>query len=228
MALADAELLRHQLSLDGWCVKPSDATKTPKDVLKGLGSFLPLLSTGAYHQDLKPYDKNSAPPASMSATTGTNAQPMHTDGAYYHLPPRYIALQCLDPGEAYCPTHVWALDLARLARENGAVLTRAEWVARGGGFRPFYCPILDKQDRTMRIRFDPLCMNPVLAASHTLEEIRPTLERCAQRIEIEWKRGSLLIIDNWRCLHARGHGAAQAPSRRIRRWMIGVSDGLVA
>jgi alpha-ketoglutarate-dependent taurine dioxygenase len=228
MALADSELMRQQLLLDGWCVIPSALTATPKELLAGLGTLARLHPTRACHQDLRPYDKNSAPSGSMSATIGTDAQPMHTDGAYYHLPPHYIALQCLEPGEAYCPTHVWALDLARLGRESAAILTRPDWVARGGGFAPFYCPILEKQGGIMRIRFDPLCMHSALIASHALEELQKTLERCSQKVEIEWKWGSFLIVDNWRCLHARGDGAARAPARRLRRWMIGASDGLVA
>jgi hypothetical protein len=72
----------------------------------------------------------------MSAATGTDAQPMHTDGAYYHVPPRYIGLQCIELGKADCPTLVWALDLGLLQREGPSVLTGPDWVARGGEHVP--------------------------------------------------------------------------------------------
>jgi len=226
MALAGSDLLRRLLS-NGWCVMPPGLAIAPMDFLSTLGPLLLSHATRTYHYDLRPCDKDSAPPASMSAITGTDAQPMHTDGAYYHLPPHFIALQCLEPGEAECPTHVWALDLTRLRRDGPTNLTKPDWVSRGDGHAPFYCPILEAQRGTLRIRFDPLCMRPVHRASNTADEVRKALKSCCQQVEIEWERGSLLIIDNWRCLHARGEGASQARSRRLRRWMIGVNHGLV-
>src|SRR5260370_1228647 len=107
MAFADAESTRQRLRLHGWCLIPPAMATVPTDMLATLGPVLPTPQTGANHHDLKAYNRDSAPPASMSAITGTEAQPMHTDAAYYHLPPHFIALQCLEPGEAYCPTQVW-------------------------------------------------------------------------------------------------------------------------
>jgi alpha-ketoglutarate-dependent taurine dioxygenase len=228
MTVVDPELVRPQVLLEGWCAIPSVPAMTATGILATLS---PLLSSGVthvYHHDLKPYDKHSAPRGSMSATTGTDAQPMHTDGAYCHLPPRFIALQCLEPGEAHCPTDVWSLDLARLRGDSSIALTRPVWVSRGGGRTPFYCSVLEVQGGTARVRFDRLCMRPLHGANHAVDEVQEVLERCSQQVEMRWARGSLLIIDNWRCLHARGEGAAQAPSRRMRRWTIGASDGLVA
>ena len=46
---------------------------------------------------LRPYTREEARPGSMSATTGTGAQPLHTDGAHLIRPPRYIALACERP-----------------------------------------------------------------------------------------------------------------------------------
>jgi hypothetical protein len=227
MALAETSLLQSLLS-EGWCLVPSDLALKPTDILKNVGPLLPSRTSSRYYQDLRSYNKASAPQASMSATIGTDAQPMHTDCAYYHLPPHYIALQCLEPGEAYCPTHVWALNLMRLQKSDSAVMRRAQWLSSGGGIAPFYCSILDMQNGIVRTRFDPLCMHPVSGTSHVLVDVRKTLEDCSQQIEFGWKRGNLLIIDNWRCLHARGVGADRAPSRMLRRWLIGARDGLVA
>jgi len=224
----DAGLARRRLLLDGWCLLAPRSTMTIDDVLAVLGPLASSRSIRIHCCDLRPYDKDSAPPASMSATTGTNAQPLHTDGAYCHVPPRYVALQCLEPGEARCPTLLCTLDLRMLEGERSALLTRPVWVSQGGGLARFYCPVLDRYGETLRVRFDPLCMRTRPAASHAADEVRAALERCAQEIEIEWVRGSLLLIDNWRCLHARGEGAAEAPSRRLRRWVIGANDGLVA
>ena len=227
MTLASSKFVKQQLLLNGWhLIRPKLATN-PLEILAPLGRILPSRATGAQHHDLAPYEKNIAPPYSMSATTGTAPQPMHTDGAYYHLPPHYIALQCVEIGEAYCPTHLWVLDLARVLKEGPSILTRPDWVSRGGGRGPFYCSVLERQTGTVRIRFDPLCMRPGHAATDALDDVVKAVQSFSQQIEIEWENGLLLIIDNWRCLHARGEGAGRAPSRRLRRWTIGAGDGLV-
>jgi len=62
--------------------------------------------------------------ASMSARTGADEQPMHTDTAYAPYPPRYLVFQCLDPGEAPCSTNVLVLDVGRLKVDRPQVLTK--------------------------------------------------------------------------------------------------------
>jgi hypothetical protein len=224
MASENLELARQDVLQAGWCLVPFVA---PEEISAFLDRLLPSASVQRHYRDLKPHDKCSAPPASMSAITGTSAQPLHTDGAYHHVPPHYIALQCLNPGEAYCPTWILAPNLHRLRREGPSFLTKPNWVCRGYDLEPFYCPILDAPNGVLRLRFDPLCMRPINTRSVTMDETQRTIKNFSKGAEVGWKRGSLLIIDNWCCVHARGVGAAQAPSRRLRRWYIGASDGLV-
>jgi len=93
----------------------------------------------------------------------------------------------------------------------------------GGGHSPFYSSIMEVRGGQIRTRFDPLCMrlssaNPQAMAS----TIHP--HGYTQHLLIEWKQGSLLVLDNWRCLHARGAGADQSPSRKLRRWSIGANQ----
>jgi hypothetical protein len=215
------------LESNGWCFIPPALATAPADILAALGPLLPFRRNGSIHHDLKPYRRDLAPRASMSAITGTDEQPMHTDAAYYPRPPRYIALQCIEPGEAPCPTHVWILDVGSLRRDRPAILAEPNWIAHGGGHTPFYCAMMDVQRGEVRVRFDPLSMRPRSGANQTVAEAEESLGRYTRRVDFHWKRGSLLIIDNWRCLHARGKGADKAPSRCLRRWSIGVGDGLV-
>ncbi len=198
---------------------PLTAPATPRELLAHLGPFLQVRHTGLDHQDLKPLTRDEAPPRSMSAVTGTDAQPMHTDGAYYPRPPHYIAFHCIEPGEASCPTIVSPLDLARLERDRPKILAAPHWVVRGGGHGRFYCSVLECKSGQARIRFDPLCM--YLASCDARQEAQNLLRSYAGRIEFDWESDRLLIIDNWRCLHARGAGADRAVTRQLRRWSIG-------
>lgn len=127
-----AEMISGELKASGWWLIPPGLATVPVDILSTLGPLIPSRE-GLPHRDLVPHKKTSAPHASMSATTGAGEQPMHTDAAYYSTSPRYIAFQCLEPGETSCPTRVWSLDLGRLREDRPAALTKTSWVAHGGG-----------------------------------------------------------------------------------------------
>jgi Taurine catabolism dioxygenase TauD, TfdA family len=227
MTSTHGESLKLALKNAGWCsISPPIARNLP-ELIKSLGPLLPRGRGKSGYSDLKPYSRATAPPASMSAITGTSAQPAHTDGAYLPSPPRYVALQCLDTGEAPCPTVVWPVDVSRLQRDRPRLLTRAGWVARGGGHPPFYCSAMETSNVGFRLRFDPLCMRAPAGYERGVNEAWEILKLYLTPIEFAWERGSALVIDNWRCLHARGEGANRAPSRLLRRWTIRATDGLV-
>jgi Taurine catabolism dioxygenase TauD, TfdA family len=161
-------------------------------------------------------------PVLCRPVTGTDAQPMHTDGAYYPRPPRYIAFHSIEPGEASCPTIVSPLDLARLERDRPKILAAPHWVVRGGGHGRFYCSVLECESGQARIRFDPLCM--YLASCDARQEAQKLLRNYSGRIEFDWESGRLLIIDNWRCLHAPGGWSRprrNAAAETLEHWSVG-------
>ena len=168
--------------------------------------------------ELKPYKRAQAPPNSMSARIGTDAQPIHTDAAFWPRPPRYIALQCINPGEANCPTCIWELDVSALGADQRSTLSKVNWVSSGGSRTPFYCSVLEFEDGVARLRYDPFSMRSICGICHN--EVQDAMKVCAQRLDFFWEHRALLVIDNWRHLHARGPGAAHAPSRLLRRWAI--------
>lgn len=216
-----------EIELRGWCFTAPMSDGEITSLITKLGPVVTSARTNDNYVDLKPYEKQGAPRHSMSAHTGTGEQPMHTDAAFWPAPPRYVVLQCLATGEAPCPTRLWSVDLPRLARDYGTLIEKPNWIASGGGNMPFYCPILDRRGTTTRLRFDPLCMHAVGRGSQTIGEMMEMLEGHARRSAVEWTRGRVLLIDNWRCLHARASGADMAPSRRLRRWYIGEKNELV-
>jgi hypothetical protein len=221
------DFVTRSLITAGWCFIEPPLVGGAWEIVTNLGPIVRLNDKGDDHRDLVPYKKDVAPRGSMSAITGTDEQPMHTDAAYLPLPPRYIVLYCLEPGEGYCPTLVWVPDLVKMKIDKPAILSRPRWVFRGGGHRAFYSSIMGIRDGEPRIRFDPFCMRATDGLHGTVEEAGHTLGSYAQVHEFVWQQGALLAIDNWRCLHSRGRGADKTPSRKLRRWAIGACDGLV-
>jgi hypothetical protein len=181
----------------------------------------------AEYRDLIPHSKSAAPRHSMSSFVGTDEQPMHTDRAHVPDPPRYVVFQCISLGERSCPTHLWTLDFARLLREDPLELAEPQWVFFDRIQSPFYSPIIQaNQHGIVMVRFDPCCMKAASFCRRTVAEAQELLKKHARRVTINWRDREILILDNWRCLHARGPGSAGSPSRKLRRWYIGERDGL--
>lgn len=210
----------------GWCLMLPPLLKAPAEFLPSLGELTVQVRDGSNCHDLVPHTRESAPRASMSSFTGTDKQPMHTDGAYSPTPPRYIALECVNVGETSCPTDVWEIDLPRLKRECCSILTKTMWVFSALGRVPFYSSVVEISTNDIRVRFDQFCMSTAPDNYQSIADVETLLKNYARHISIEWEPGALLIIDNWHCLHARGSGADGAPSRRLRRWSIGAANGL--
>lgn len=210
----------------GWTLIPADEVGEIHALLGAMGRTLPAGPEGSRYRDLQPYSRDRAPQNSMSAITGTDAQPMHTDRAHTPHPPRYVALQCIDPGEGRCPTKVWALNGPGLARERPPMLSSPQWVFHNRAGTQFYSPIMEVLNCRVRIRFDPLSIYPASFSRDSVASAEACLRSFAKEDEATWERGALLLLDNWRCLHARSSGGGRAPSRRLRRWYIGDRDGL--
>lgn len=84
-----------------------------------------------------------------------------------------------------------------------------------GESRGFYTTILDK-DREF-IRFDSGCMKPVDdfgAAARTVVEEKL---KYTARHDVTWRIGDVLVLDNWRILHARGPIVTGAEGRVLVR-----------
>ena len=163
MDLLDEHELRSDLADKGWAFISSPIDNEIPESIRGLGPVIPPMRGNEEYRDLIPYKAASAPLGSMSSITGTGEQPMHTDGAFLPLPPRFIVLQCLNTGESPCPTHLWIVDHGTILRDRPRPLADPHWVFQGGGHSPFYSSIVEVRGTEMRARFDPFCMRPSCA-----------------------------------------------------------------
>lgn len=214
-------LIHNDLDSAGWSQLDLETPVDIDSIAKSLGPTITDARTGSFFTDLMPYWIESAPKESMSSTVGTAEQPLHTDGAHLCEPPRYIILFCMDPGEAPCPTHVWQIDIQQLERDWPSLLSDPNWIFDDRLNPPFYSPILQSVRNILKIRFDPCCMRPANHSGLRVTDALNELRKYTRRFAVQWNEGRAIIIDNWRCLHGRGAGSIDSPSRRLRRWYIG-------
>lgn len=143
----------------------------------------------------------------MSARTGMEAQPLHTDGAHLKQPPDLIALAASRPHPA--ATRVWVSHRSVVPWED----------LRHGVFRAFdgrrhrYLVATDGA----RIAFDPCCMEPLDSRARRVVDFFSSAFHESERFGWDTDSPMVLLIDNQYTLHAREAVGPTDPPRLIQR-----------
>ncbi|GAW49673.1 uncharacterized protein PD653_4024 [Nocardioides sp. PD653] len=162
---------------------------------------------------LRPVDPGDAPRRSLSATYGSGAQPLHTDGAHLSSPPDIVILSAESPSPV--PTMLWRGDHWRTPYEVRENLAHGLFIVDDGTAR-FLAPAFGSG----RYRFDPGCMRP--ADSRARRAFAYFEEALASAIAFNWTEpDQVLVLDNRAVLHARADAAA-TPERELKRLMFRV------
>ena len=152
----------------------------------------------------------------MSARYGLSALPFHTELSHRPRPCRYLLLGCIDPGAPSAATILLDWRTLGFSPDELHLLEGAPILVRTGR-RSFYSTILSP-DRAF-LRYDPGCLEAVdnrgQAALALVEHRLATGSPQAHH----WRRGDILIIDNWRVLHGR-RSSDQGSGRRLARILI--------
>ncbi|TYR36433.1 hypothetical protein FY036_01000 [Mesorhizobium microcysteis] len=171
---------------------------------------------GKLEEVIQPQTFEDAHPRSLSAQYGLNALPFHVELSHRPRPCRYLLLGCIDPGSPSAVTMLINWRTLGFSPEELRLLEGAPILVRTGR-RSFYSTIISS-DRTF-LRYDPGCLEAVD------ERGQAALRLVAHRLiggspeTHHWRRGDILIIDNWRFLHGRGP-SDQDSGRRLARILI--------
>lgn len=204
--------LRTLVDLDGFAMLPGIAAGWSTDrVAAELGETM-LPWGGQLIQKLTP--KPTSTPNTYSGLFGFDRFPYHTDLAHWPIPPRYLLLRCIR-GYADVPTMI--LDGRAIASKVGAELMGRALVRprrpRCGEVRMLRLRQWDGANEI--IRWDTEYLRP---ASHVGELVFSSFQGIVDEATaipaVAVDDGDVVVIDNWRMLHAR---PAIAPNRRDRR-----------
>jgi len=174
---------------------------------------------GGLVQDLIP--RTSSTPNTYSGIYGLDPFPFHTDLAHWRIPPRYLLLRCAT-GYADVPTLL--VDGRTLIEAVTLdLLTRAIFKPR----RPrdgalALLRLCQPVDDGHCLRWDEMFIKPASKIGDNADlRVRNWLAQC-KPLSIELARaGDMLIIDNWRMLHARSLIPAGRENRKIQRVYLG-------
>ena len=186
----------------GWAKVEFDVGSPLTELVHNFGRPISSLRGGQLVDQLTLRSSAEAQPRSLSGHFGKGAFPFHTDLAHHRTPPRYVLIRLLK-GDHVRPTVLLDFERVRLARQAELVLRRSVWLVNGGRGR-FSTSILRTQSAGKRmVRYDPVCMAPAhesfAEAAGLLQDICDSESPC----ECTWEHGWVLVMDNWRVLHAR-------------------------
>jgi hypothetical protein len=148
-------------------------------------------------ENLTPRTRDAARPASLSSIYGLGALPVHTDCAYYNLPPQYVILRNIGD-RTNCKT---ILISRRSLREHLGYesQTKGIWSVKGKN-RMFF----GKIDNGKFVRWDANIMKPLNAEARAERRDMSNFLENSEVIRIEWTNyGDTLLFNNWYWLHAR-------------------------
>jgi hypothetical protein len=124
-AMAEAATqIKEQVRIAGWAFLPAPHGIDWPILAQTFGIPVATQIARDLVLELRPRSKSDAPKGTMSSFVGYSAQPMHTDAAYYPLPPRYVILTCINAGESTCPTHLWILNWRALLHDRPQILAK--------------------------------------------------------------------------------------------------------
>lgn len=220
MTAAQPEILA-SLAERGWVrhVAESAGAQAVLDEIHQLEDVLGTRAVGragAIEEVVRPQASDDAHPRSLSAQYGLNALPFHAELSHRPRPCRYLLLGCIDPGLPSAVTMLLDWRTLGFSSEELHLLEGAPILVRTGRCS-FYSTVLPP-DRAF-LRYDPGCLEAVD------ERGRAALRLLEHRVALgspdthEWRRGDILIIDNWRVLHGRGP-ADHGSGRRLARILI--------
>ena len=182
-----------------------------------LGIPTAVRSGGSLCDTLLPTAAAAAKPQSLSRIHAVGEFPLHMDTAHWVMPCRYVMLACDSPGSGNRPTLLLDTRQLPLNDQQIEVLQSTPLRVTNGRYS-FFSTILSKSRPF--VRFDPGCMT---AANSNGDKALEVLGRhnWPDNIEtVHWEAGAVLVIDNWRLLHGRGHADSPDSDRKLLRISI--------
>ena len=195
----------------------SDLREQSLTLAAGLGAPVATRAGGSLCDALLPTESSEAKPRSLSQIHAAGEFPLHIDAAHWLTPCRYVLLACVSPGSGSRPTRL--MDTRRLSlNENQLLLLHSTPLRVTNGRNSFFSTILSKARPF--VRFDPGCMTASTPAGPTALAVLSRLNWPDYIETVHWKAGTVVVIDNWRVLHGRGHADCPDSDRKLLRISI--------
>lgn len=200
-----SRVLSQKINKDGWVVINHFSGELIT-LIEKICTNLELEITFHNYKKLTPKDNKEAINFSLSSAYGLKEFPLHTDGAEYKIPPKFLVLRAL----ANSPTGTTIAD-AKTIKTNISACNSKWSVKTKDGIINTKLFETDKKYNIDFIRFNRLLMKCIEGDKMHVSKAIDTLSTDI----INWTLNKTIIIDNWRVLHGRQHILEKEYDRRI-------------
>ena len=188
----DFSMLSQRIENDGWVVIDEYSGEL-LNLIENICSKLELDISFHNYKKLIPKDKNEVEHFSLSSAYGLDDFPLHTDGAEYKTPPRFLVLRALSNS----PTGTCIADANSICDSN---IRSSKWsVKTKDGIVKTKLYEQHPKYNIEYIRFNRLSMK---CDEGEKLDVYTTIDNLTIS-SILWTKNKTIIIDNWRVLHGR-------------------------
>ena len=217
----DVDEIRDNLASTGWCRLRCELECSLEATTASLASQIGIPRGMRKHdqsiETLRIIDAVSAFPASLSRAHGDGAFPFHTDTAHWSTPCRFVLLACKNSGIGSRATRLIDSKQLELTEAEYSQLKTAPFQVRNGR-KSFFTSIMSGD--CYGIRFDMGCMRAATSEGNQLVSLLCDRFERSEALDIHWRINDILLIDNYRLLHARSGSTIPDPVREILRILI--------
>ncbi len=198
------------LKKNGWIqIDGVDSELALMKMAQRIGDPVPSPS-GELIKCITPRICDDAHPGTLSHRFGTGTLPFHTDTAFWAVPARYLVFRVL--GDFRRRTHI--VSFRSIVDEALTdLVSYSIWLAKTPR-SAFYCSM---RVQKIGFRYDGNCMQPVNDSAKAVKVAIETALNTCSSYPINWKAGRVVIVDNWRVLHARGDAPKDEGPRTLER-----------
>lgn len=168
-------------------------------------------------QVLTPKAQENAPLNTYSGNFGTQSFPLHSDLAHWAIPPRYVALRCIEGTAAVSTLIQDGRDIIQKIGEDRMAMSLSKPRRQFHSHANSLLRLLERTEEGYRLRWDSIYLKPAnRLAIPVFEEVYEALKSIQPTEVCLAEGGDTLIIDNWRMLHGRS-SVPNGIQRRIAR-----------
>ncbi len=185
------------------------------EIAKNFGVVVPG-ARGELLQLLSAREKGNGPKGSFSHTVGYGAFPWHTDTAYWDVPTRYLLLYSVE--KSSCATiYQDFFVLRQVIPDFDYLMKRAVYLLDIPGRKKYLSPFFDFRGK-QGFRLDYHIYRPINNEAVTLNELVAKELKNNYHRQV-WTGKNIVVIDNWRMIHAR-EDANEDRNRLLKRIYI--------
>jgi len=183
--------IHYKLKKDGW-IEINQHSENLNCLGEKLCSKYKYKLMSSKFETLIPKKRNEIKKLSLSYAYGLNEFPLHTDGATYQIPPRFILLKSLSNSD----TKTFLADTIDI--KNNIITANSKWIIKTEKGE-LETKLIYQYKNNEIFRFNRLLMKSI---DGNKKEVYRAINNL-KISKINWEKNKILIIDNWRILHGR-------------------------